>query len=164
MFSVFKKINNFAYRWKILDISAILLARYLPYIMIIVLFFYALSKNNYYIFIYSLLCGMFSRFIINEIIHLLYKESRPAKLEDTKVLIPVPKNYSFPSGHASFFFGVSFFLISYDIKIAIIFIICSFLIGVSRVFCGVHWFRDIVAGIIVGGISSLIVYQIISNI
>ena len=162
MFSVFKKINSFAYKWKTLDVFAIFLARYLPYILVIILFFYALSQNNYYIFIYSLVCGLFSRFIINEIVNLFYKESRPAQIEGTKILIPVPKNYSFPSGHASFFFGVSFFLLPYNLYLSLFFVSLSFLVGIARVFCGVHWFRDILAGAVAGGISAIVLYKLIS--
>lgn len=162
IFSIFKKINNFANRRRWLDYIAIFFARYLPYIMVAFLLIYSIYKREYNLFIYPVICGVFSRFVINEIVHLIYKRIRPAHLPDTKILIPVPKNYSFPSGHTSFFFGISFLLFFYNYYLALFFVICSSLIGIARVFCGVHWFRDILAGVMAGGFSSLIFHQLIN--
>jgi undecaprenyl-diphosphatase len=161
MFSVFKNINRFAGKWKVLDIFAIFFARILPYLMAIFLFFYSLHILNIYLFIVAILSGLFARFIINELVHLFYKESRPAELRGTKVLIPVPKSYSFPSGHASFFFGISSFLLFHNIYLAITFFLLSFLIGIARVFCGVHWFRDILGGFAAGLLSAIIIYNLV---
>jgi undecaprenyl-diphosphatase len=158
MISIFKDINQFARKWKTLDGFAIFCARILPYLMVVFLFFYSVYISNVYLFIFAILSGLFARFIVNELVHLFYKEIRPARLEGTKVLIPVPQNYSFPSGHSSFFFGVSCFLIFYNTYLAIIFILLSFLIGIARVFCGVHWFRDILGGFVAGLLSAIIIY------
>lgn len=156
MFSVFKNINRFAGKSKSLDLFAVFCARLLPYLLVVFLLLYAVLKNNYFLFFYPLLCGVFSRFAVNELVHLFYKESRPADLGSTKILIPVPKNYSFPSGHASFFFGMSFLLLLYSNWLAVIFLICSVLIGLARVFSGVHWFRDILGGACAGILSAVI--------
>jgi len=160
MFSVFKNINQFAKKWEIVDLLAIFCARILPYLMVLFLFFYSIYTQYFYLFVYAILTGLFSRFVINELVHLFYKRQRPAYLEQAKVLIPVPKNSSFPSGHSSFFFGVSFFLFFYNAYLALIFIALSFLVGVARVFCGVHWFRDIVGGFFAGAISAVIIYYL----
>lgn len=164
MISIFKNINQFANKWKALDILAIFCARFLPYLMIIFLFFYSVYILNIYLFLFALLSGLFARFIINELIHIFYKEQRPAHLQQTKILIPVPKNYSFPSGHSSFFFGISFLLLFYNIYLATVFIFLSLIIGTARVFCGVHWFRDILGGIFAGLVSSLIIFSLLNYI
>ena len=161
MFSIFKNINRFAGKYKLLDGLAIFCARVLPYIMGIFLLVYASWRGRYDLFFYPLLCALFSRFVINELVHLFYKEPRPAHIQGTNVLIPVPKNYSFPSGHASFFFAASFFLLFYSTRFALIFVISSCIVGLARVFCGVHWFRDIMGGAVAGLISALIVYGLL---
>jgi undecaprenyl-diphosphatase len=130
--------------------------------MVVFLFLYSLYVSDIFLFFCSVLAGLFSRYAINEFVHIFYKRERPAVLPETNILIPVPKNLSFPSGHSSFFFAFSFFLIFYNINLAIIFIVLSFLIGTARVFCGVHWFRDVVAGAAAGFISALVVYYLLS--
>jgi undecaprenyl-diphosphatase len=162
MISIFKNINHFAKRWKAIDVLAIFCARLLPYLMVIFLFFYSIYTADIYLFLYAILSGLFARFIINELVHLFYRRQRPAYIEQTKILIPVPKNYSFPSGHSSFFFGVSFFLLFYNIYLAITFLLLSFLVGTARVFCGVHWFRDILGGVFAGLVSAIIVYYLLN--
>jgi undecaprenyl-diphosphatase len=162
MIAVFKNINRFADKSRFLDLSAIFFGRIAPYLMVIFLFGYSIYVANIYLFIYAMISGLSARFIINELVHLFYKEERPAYLKETKVLIPVPKNYSFPSGHASFLFGMSFFVFFYNINLAIIFVLFSFLVGFARVFCGVHWFRDILGGFFAGFLSVIIVHYLLT--
>jgi len=164
MFSIFKNINNFANRSKLLDVLAIFCARYLLYLMVVFLFVFSFIVHDWHIFFVPFFTGLFSAFIIGKIIYFFYKEHRPAELKDSKVLIPVPRNPSFPSRHASLIFGISFCLFFYNVPLAVIFILLSCLVGVARVFCGVHWFRDILAGVLIGFISALIVYDFLNYI
>lgn len=161
MFSVFKNINQFAGKSKLLDGFAIFCARWLIYMMVLFLFLSAVHFHSKGIFVYPLLSGLVAAFVVSKIIYLFFKEQRPAKLESTKILISVPSNPSFPSRHASLAFGISFYLFFYSVPLAIIFLICSCLVGVSRVFCGVHWFRDILGGLAAGFISVVIIHYLL---
>lgn len=164
MISVFKDINKFAGKWKWLDASAIFCARYLIYAMMIFLLAIGFYKNNFSLFFYCLLAGLFSAFVIAKIIYFFYKEKRPAELPSSNVLIPVPKNPSFPSGHASFIFGFSFLLLFFNWHLGIFFLILSLIVGIARVFCGVHWFHDILGGAAAGFLSGIIIYYLITAI
>lgn len=161
MFSVFKNINKFAGKSKLLDAFAIFCARYLLYLMIICLFFIAVTIHSRGIFFYPLLSGLSAAFVINTIVYTFYKKHRPAELKSTKTLIGVPENPSFPSRHAAFVFGVSFYLFVYYPQLAAIFFICSCFVGLARVFCGVHWFSDILGGVVSGLISAIIIYNLV---
>jgi len=161
MISIFKNINQFAERWKIFDAFAIFCAKYLLYAMLIFLFFAALNFHSRGIFFYSLLAGLSAAFVINTVIYYFYKKDRPAEMKGTKLLIPVPQNPSFPSRHAAFCFGISFYLFFYSFPLAIIFLVCSCFVGIARVFCGVHWFSDILGGVVSGFVSSMIIYYLI---
>jgi len=164
MFSVFKNINRFAGKSKLLDAFEIFCAGQLIYLMVLGLFVSAVFFHSRGMFAYSLLSGLCAAFVFNKIVYLFYKEQRPAELKGTNVLISVPKNPSFPSRHASFLFGISFYLFFYSAPLAVFFIICSCLVAVARVFCGVHWFRDILGGVVSGLISSLAIYYLIALI
>ena len=97
----------------------------------------------------------------------LIRRNRPfVTLMNLKLLIPPPASYSFPSGHtASSFaaFGVFYFL---NLKYKYLVFLTAFLIAFSRIYLGVHYFSDIIGGIILGlGISYLICnfYDSLSN-
>jgi len=164
MISIFKNINKFVGKSEMLDALGVFCAIYLMPFMVFYLFLFAFNLNKLEVFFYPVTAGLFGAFVINKIIYVFYKEKRPAELESTKTLILVPKNPSFPSRHASLVFGISFCLFFYDIPLAITFLICSCFVGVGRVFCGVHWFRDIVAGVFVGFISALTIYNLLNYI
>lgn len=164
MFSVFKNLNRFSGKSKILDAFGIFFARYFLYLVIEFLMLYASFASNWRVLVYPLISGLFAAFVINNVIYVFYKEKRPATLKSTNILIPVPKNPSFPSRHSALLFGLSFYLFFYSFPLATVFIIFSCIVGVSRVFCGVHWFRDILAGAVVGLISALLIYSLVNYI
>ncbi|MFA6190541.1 MAG: phosphatase PAP2 family protein [Candidatus Staskawiczbacteria bacterium] len=162
--SVFKNINGFAGKYEKLDKFAIFCAVHLLPTMLAFLLLVAAVKHNFQMFLYPTLTGLFSAFVVSKIIYIFYKEKRPARLKDTKLLIPIPKNPSFPSRHASLVFGLSFCLFFYNEFLAIIFLLCSCLVAMARVFCGVHWFRDVLAGMIIGFGSAILMYALLNYI
>ncbi len=90
----------------------------------------------------------------------IFKTKRPKKLDPLPLV--TGDEYSFPSSHTLFytvFFGFLIYL-SFGVTLApfakwILRCICLYLIafiGVSRVALGIHWWKDIIAGYILGGI------------
>ncbi len=160
--SAFKNINGFAGKSKVLDTFAVFCAIYLLPLMIIGLLIFGVLKRNLEMFFYPLLAGLFSAFVVSKIVYIFYKEKRPAKLKNTNLLISIPKNPSFPSRHASLVFGMSFALFFYGQFLAIIFLVLSCFVGLARVFCGVHWLRDILGGVVAGLFSAIIIYYLLT--
>ena len=159
---IFQQINNLALKNLYLDEVAIFCASFLGYLLIGILFVLLIKdfKKYYKIVAQAFISGIFARFVIVEIIRFIWNTSRPFISNSVNLLIRHTPSASFPSGHATFFFALSCLIYFYNKKIGILFLIASFLISISRVFCGIHWPSDILAGALVGILSALIIKKI----
>lgn len=72
--------------------------------------------------------------------------------------------YSFPSGHATFMFGLAFAMHSFDKHAGKILFVLALITGIARVLAGVHYWYDIVGGFFVGAIVSYIVLLLTKRI
>ena len=93
-----------------------------------------------------------SLIINNEIIKNLVKRPRPfVTFTDLQIIIPTPSQYSFPSGHtASSFAAASVFYKHLPKKLGIPSVVLAGLIGFSRLYVGVHYPTDVIAGVVMG--------------
>ena len=148
--NIFKIITNFAG---------------IPFMIIIGIIILLLKKLKHKRFL--IIINIINNTILNTILKLIFKRERPLDLmlvEETK--------YSFPSGHtmiAIIFYGYIIYLITkskYSKKIKIIIntilSVLIFLIGVSRIYLGVHYATDVIASYLLG-ISYLIVFTHYTN-
>ncbi|MEQ1765236.1 MAG: phosphatase PAP2 family protein, partial [Pyrinomonadaceae bacterium] len=100
---------------------------------------------------------------LNLSLKLIYQRERPEALFE----YAVPNSYSFPSGHAlgSFcFFGILAWLLAGNVKSTMgkieIYLTAAFLIlsiGLSRIYLGVHYPSDVLAGYLVASVWTLTV-------
>lgn len=163
---IFQFINNFADHSYIIDVSGIFLADYLSYILtacLCILLFWPkknISKNREMISL-AILSALIARFLVKDIILLFYNRPRPYLfLPGVHRLIysnMLGDFQSFPSGHMLFFFAISGVIYFYNKKLGIFFFIASVIMGIARVFVGVHWPSDILAGMILGLVTAYVV-------
>jgi len=73
-------------------------------------------------------------------------------MSDINLLVGCGAGWSMPSSHATNVFGQFFFFAFFYKRQAWILLIYAFLVAVSRVFVGVHYPGDILAGTLLGGI------------
>ena len=96
-----------------------------------------------------------------EIIRHFYQSPRPYVTLIFKPLIDLEFSNSFPSGHASVFFALATAIFLSSKKWSYYFFAGAVLVGLGRIYVGVHWPTDILGGIAVGILSALIVWKIL---
>lgn len=98
----------------------------------------------------------------NMIIKNIVARPRPYRMIETlSILIPEPGEYSFPSGHtsSSFAAGVVLYLMLPK-KYGVPAMILAFLIGLSRLYVGVHYPTDVLGGMVMGTLIAVAVVKL----
>ena len=152
-FYLFNQINQFAGRWAWLDYFGMFCAEYLGYVLLFVLILsLAISFKKYWrMVIEATIAAFLTRFVLTATIWWLWFRPRPfLALNFVPLINQKASDSSFPSGHASFYFALSTIVYYYNKKIGVLFYIASLLIVLARVFVGVHWPSDILAGAVLG--------------
>lgn len=151
---IFYLLNNLAGQSPSFDKVVVFFASNFPYILIIFfitfLFLSQYSRlEKLQIFFVTVVSALVARFGVTEIIRFFYHSPRP--------FIDMPVNqlltndaWSFPSGHAAFFFALATAVYLYNKKWGVFFIIAATLISASRVIAGIHYPSDIIGGAIIG--------------
>lgn len=80
---------------------------------------------------------------------------RPYEVYDFNLLINKPMGSSFPSGHTGSSFATAWGIFHFNKKEGIFALILACLIGFSRMYLSVHYPTDVLAGIVVGILSSI---------
>ncbi|MGL5415910.1 MAG: phosphatase PAP2 family protein [Clostridium sp.] len=99
--------------------------------------------------------------VTNLLLKNMVARMRPFNYEEVRLLIKAPKDYSFPSGHTSISFAFAFVAIKEKLRIGKINLyipatILAILIAFSRLYLFVHFPTDILGGILVGFVCSVI--------
>ena len=173
--SIFTFFNNLARHSIVLDYLGIFLAEYSQYVLgaiLLVLLFYPQNKkeDNRSMVVLSLTAAIIARYVVKTGILFLYGRSRPyVVLNTAHKLIPtsIAENFqSFPSGHAIFFFALAAVLYKFDKKLGNWFFGVATIMGIARVFVGVHWPSDIIGGAVLGiivGWATYFGYKVYKN-
>ncbi len=126
------------------------------YVMLCAFLFWFLIKKKNYIETMALATTLLGGYGFNELLKAIIQRERPSLYE------MVERGFSFPSGHAMVslcFYGMAAYLVTRKAKVSRwrwgVWIFAGLLIaaiGLTRIYLGVHWFSDILAGFIGGTI------------
>jgi undecaprenyl-diphosphatase len=147
-----------------IDAVGIFLARYLAFILGAIAFIWWARHGRKLFTGFELLSSVFlARGVITEGIRLVVERARPFVANNFEPLIPAdPSEFygSFPSGHATFFFALAATISLYNRRLGNYFFVGATLMGIARIFVGMHWASDIIGGAIIGIISALVAHII----
>lgn len=121
-----------------------------------------LLSSSYRIYGFMMAASLILVTILGEgIIKHIIKRSRPfVNLLQDKLLVKKPITYSFPSGHTSSSFAAASIMMMINIRLGIMGFALASLIAFSRIYLKVHYFTDVVMGIVLGILCSKIVMMI----
>ena len=148
-------LNGFAGISPWLDSTIVFFASYLPWLLVAIFMFWLYfssspKKEKLYIFWVAIIAALVARFGITELIRFLYHRPRPFMAYQQIHALFVDNEWSFPSGHATFFFAIASAVFLYNRKWGVGFFVAALIITISRVIAGVHYPSDIVGGMLVG--------------
>jgi undecaprenyl-diphosphatase len=165
-YQIFKAVNDLAGRWVPLDWFGIFCAKYLIFVIflfvVLPIIFYKSKKEKMERFVFAIrvfLSGIFA-YVLKLAMVLFYNRPRPFATHDVVQLVNRSADGSFPSSHAAVAFAVAFLVFLHNKKYGVAFIFLAFLVGLGRIYVGVHYPLDIMGGILVGGLSALVVEKI----
>jgi undecaprenyl-diphosphatase len=164
--SVFNLIHQFSGRWPALDIFAIFLAEWLPYLLVIaflvLLFYQDGMRRRVYLFAEGALAVILSRGIITTAIQFFYYHARPYLFYGIAPLIN-ETGTSFPSAHAAVFFALAMVVWYTNRKWGWWFFAATTAMGIARIYAGVHWPFDIIGGAVIGIASGMFIHWLLKD-
>ena len=90
---------------------------------------------------------------------------RPCWLEpEVQLLVNVPHDFSFPSGHSNASFAVATAIFTRDKKLGIPSLVLAALIAISRLYVFVHWPTDVLVGTLTGICGGIVSFYIVNYI
>jgi undecaprenyl-diphosphatase len=163
-YQVFQMINGLAGMYTYLNVFMRLFsedAEYLFYLAVIVYWFTRIHQNRRMVFesLFSACIAM----SISAFIGLFFHRDRPFVTHHVLQLIKHTANGSFPSDHAIGAFVIATSIFLFRKKDGWIWLSLAVIIAFSRVWNGVHYPLDVIAGAAIGIISSLGVHKLFAR-
>ncbi len=160
--ALFNLIHSLAGSSDALDVLGIFLAKYLAYFFVLffigAILFIKDRQRRIAAVLYSLLSFFIGYGLIKYTINFFLYRDRPFVSGNFAPLIDINQTAAMPSGHA-----LTFFLLSTIIYLVVSrrvggwLYVFAFLIGIGRIYAGVHYPLDILAGAIIGILTAILV-------
>lgn len=150
---IFFQIYNLSGHNYFIDRLMIFGAEYLIYLAFLAVVFLFLKEGRERKILFSIIISLIFSQVIIWLIRIFYFEPRPFVTYPITPLIKHIADAAFPSGHTTMMSVIAFSYYFNKSKFSSLFIVAMLWVGFARIYVGVHYPLDILAGIVVGFIS-----------
>ncbi len=131
-------------------------------LILAILFIFLKDKRpGFTVMVALLLSLLFCNIILKNAFH----RDRPCWIDPSvTLLVPSPKDFSFPSGHSSANFALAFAILHYYRRWGIFAVVMASIVALSRLYLFVHFPTDVLVGIMCGVTAGLLSGVIVKKI
>ncbi|MYL43638.1 undecaprenyl-diphosphatase [Virgibacillus salexigens] len=163
---LFRMVNNLGKGLTYLNPTIVFVAKYMVFLLAlaVIAFWFTRSKNNRMMIICGSITFVLAE-IIGKIFGKIYSNNPPfAELSHVNHLIDHEIDNSFPSDHTILFFSfcITFFL--FKKRSRIFWIMIAILVGLSRIWAGVHYPADVIVGAAISILVAILVYKVVPKL
>lgn len=156
-------INNLSEHVPLIDFAVIWLAKLIVPIMVGLMIWNWWSKHSrerarYVSTASGLSFGL--ALAINQVISHIAMRPRPYDAGISELIVSPTPDFSFPSDHSAAAFSIAFALVILRHSWGQFFMFLAVFLSFSRVFIGIHYFSDVMGGMLSGFVAALIVVNI----
>lgn len=165
--AVFNFIYGLSGHLWVVDWFGVFFAEYFGYFLFPFVFALIIKEKDwrkrFLFFSCVILSSLLARGIIAESVKFFYARPRPFSALGIIPLITDVSNGSMPSGHAALFFALGFSVFYFNKLWGWRFLAAAAIIGFFRIFAGIHWPSDILAGALIGIASAYLIKRILPD-
>ncbi len=103
--------------------------------------------------------ALFAANIVLKLCNLIYFRPRPFIDHEVNLLFYRPTDSSFPSNPATVGFSLATAIWMYNRQLGALLLVLATLLGLSRIYCGVHYPLDVIAGALLGALSAYLMVK-----
>ncbi|PEZ69312.1 undecaprenyl-diphosphatase [Bacillus sp. AFS017274] len=161
--TLFRMINNLGKQYTDLNPFFVFIAEYMIFFLLLAVLMFLFSRRNKNRIM--VICA-FITLVISELLAKIagqfHSNNQPfAELPNVNRLVEKAVNNSFPSDHTIIFFSFCITFWLFKRGWGILWVILAVLVGISRIWVGVHYPADVLVGAIISIVSATIVCKIV---